>query len=153
MKKKERGMTLVEVLATLVLISLVTGLIWTTVSIATKFGVSETSELKLQQEANYIITELQRIHRNCYTYELIIKTDEIKIENCYDEDKALPKYDGVISNTYIYYPVREPRKTYTTEGNLDIPDFEIIDPVNQIRSVKIPVSISRYKTEQLLDEE
>lgn len=150
MKKNEKGMTLVEVLATLVLLSLVTGVIWTTISISTKFNVSETSVLKLQQEANYIVSELQRVHRNCYTYELIITTKEVKILNCKNEENAtIPGYDGIVSNIYEYMPVRnpsEPDPIDTTKDNLNILDFKVIDPVKRIRNISIPISLSRFKT-------
>lgn len=150
MKKNEKGMTLIEVLATLVLLSLVTGIIWTSISIATKFNVSETSVLKLQQEANYIVSELQRVHRNCYTYELIITTNEVKVINCKSEDESIiPGYDGIISNIYEYEPMRNPTKSNpinTTKENLNIPDFAVIDPIKRIRNISIPISLSRYKT-------
>ena len=60
MIKKQSGMTLVEVLVVLVLSSLVTLLIWTTVSISIKYNINETKKLRLQQEMNYIITKLQK---------------------------------------------------------------------------------------------
>ena len=146
MKKNEDGMTLVEVLATLVLLSLVTGIIWTTISIATKFSVSETTELQLQQEANYIISQLQQVHRHCYTYELTITESEIKVENCMkDEINPNREYDGIISDRFLY----EPRPTSTeepTKADLYLSDFVVIDPVKKIRRVDVPTTISRYKT-------
>lgn len=150
MKKSEKGMTLVEVLATLLLLSLVTGVIWTTISIATQFNVSQTSVLSLQKEANYIVSELQRVHRNCNTYELVITANEVKVMNCKSGDNLVtPGYDGIVSNKFEYEPLRnspEPDPIETTKENLNILDFKVIDPAMKSRSVSIPISISRYKT-------
>lgn len=148
MKSNEKGMTLVELLSTLVLLSLVTGVIWTTVSIATQFNVSETSVLKLQQEANYIVSELQRVHRSCYTYELIITEQEVRVLNCLDENEThISIYDGILSENFQYEAKVVPNEPIkTTTDDLDISEFTISDSANTKRSVTIPISIFRYKT-------
>lgn len=68
MIRKQKGMTLVEVLASLLITSLVIILIWTTILISIKYNIVESNKIQMQQEVNYIITDLQRIHRefNCY---------------------------------------------------------------------------------------
>nr|WP_269136027.1 prepilin-type N-terminal cleavage/methylation domain-containing protein [Sporosarcina cyprini] len=68
--KKQDGMTLVELLATLLLSSVIILLIWTTIAISMKYNVTETKKLQMQQEANYIITDIQRIHRNAVCYKI-----------------------------------------------------------------------------------
>ncbi|WP_301108367.1 prepilin-type N-terminal cleavage/methylation domain-containing protein [Sporosarcina sp.] len=163
MVKKEAGMTLIEVLATLVLLTLVTGIIWTTVSIATKFNVSETTSLQLQQEANYIISEMQQVHRNCFTYKLSITDDEIRINECLDSNNSvINSFNGVISNSYHYLPEIKNQKFkpsaknsfYENEDNvkikvendLELNDLILIDPINKKKRVKISTTISRYKT-------
>jgi len=155
MLKNEDGMTLVEILATLILMTLITGIIWTTVSIATKFNISETSTLRLQQEANYIIAELQQVHRHCYTYRLTIIRDEVKVAECMDDKgNSIPKYNKVISNQFKYRlkdsgesPYID--KSYTSpKDNLELKDFIVIDPVikrnNEEKYVEVPTTISRY---------
>lgn len=147
--KDEKGKTLVEVLATLLLLTLVTGVIWTTISVATKFNVGETSTLKLQQEANYIISELQQVHRNCYEYKLTISTNEVKVTECKGDDtKHLPKpqYDGVISNLFNYRYILQDELQTPTTTDLDLTNFAVIDPKNSKRVVQIPTTIARIKT-------
>ncbi|MBD7983021.1 prepilin-type N-terminal cleavage/methylation domain-containing protein [Sporosarcina sp. Sa2YVA2] len=68
---KERGMTLVEVLVTLLLSSLIIVLISTTIMISMKYNIAESKKTQMQQEANYIITDIQRIHRQYSCYEII----------------------------------------------------------------------------------
>lgn len=156
--ENEKGMTLVEVLATLLLMSLVTGVIWTTISIATKFNVSETSTLTLQQETNYIIAELQQVHRHCKTYELTISKNEIKVDNCIKNNPDSPRqFNGVISNRFNYSPemknvkykpslIIKNKEDLVYKNDINIPDFEIIDPVNDKRRLNIPISVYRLKT-------
>ncbi|ARK23618.1 hypothetical protein SporoP37_02200 [Sporosarcina sp. P37] len=169
MKKNEHGMTLVEVLATLLLISLVTGIIWTTISVATQFNIGETTSLKLQQEANYIIAELQRVHRMCETYKVTISKEQVSINDCeamkggtgavvndeiisdgyryiaiIDKEEIVEKVPGKMMEgedfvEYINYVVRPLKE------DLRITYFAIIDLKNDKRYVNIPTTISRYK--------
>ena len=97
MKKNESGMTLVEVLATLTVLSMVVVLIWTTLSIATKHTNLETTKLQLQQEANYILTEIQE-HRKLKCYQLDIREDRVQLFNC----NETPELIEVISTDYKY---------------------------------------------------
>lgn len=141
-------MTLVEVLATLVLLSLVAAVIWTTISIASQFNISETSNLRLQQEANYIISQLQQVHRNCFTYDLTISQNEVRVDNCM-EDKDIPKesYNGVVSNQFDYLPKIDHEEQTPTTKDLILTSFKVTDPVRVKRFVEITTVISRYKTE------
>lgn len=152
MKKNEKGITLVELLATLTLISLVVGVIWTTVSIATKFNVSETSTLRLQQESNYIISELQQVHRHCYTYKLTITNDEVKVTECM-KDKIIPlnNYNKIISNKFHYEPSIDNVIIKPTENDYDILGFKVIDsvvnPKREPRQITVSTTLSRLITE------
>lgn len=151
MMKDEKGLTLVELLATLTLLSLVTGVIWATISIATQFNVGETTSIRLQQEANYIISELQQVHRNCYEYELTYNREEIKVNNCKKDDINSPvNYDGLISNDFYYLSTEKLNaafvRTYKSRvTNLELPELVVIDPIKEIRFVKVPTTISRFQ--------
>ncbi|EGQ22511.1 hypothetical protein HMPREF9372_2838 [Sporosarcina newyorkensis 2681] len=168
MRKKEKGMTLVEVLATLVLLSLIVGIIWTTYFIASKSNVKEMSVLRLQQEANYIIAELQQVHRHCTSYELTITKDEIAIQNC-ESEKNPDSYNGVVSSDFHYFATftkmsdgelgelltsdfREfegiiDEKIDSTRNDVNLTHLIVQDPLNIKRSVDVPTLITRYKTD------
>jgi len=60
-RKNESGVTLVELLAVLVLISIVTAIIWNTVFISMRHNTTETKKLRLQQEANYELPKFTNI--------------------------------------------------------------------------------------------
>lgn len=64
MKKNEQGITLVELLATLTLLSIISILIWSVFSQGHRFSRESIVVSQLQQEANRIGTELMNFHRN-----------------------------------------------------------------------------------------
>lgn len=141
MGKKQSGMTLVEVLAALVLSSLVILLIWTTISISMKYNIAETKKLRLQQEMNYVVTRIQQEHRYRDCYIISIKEKEISIGNCENNSP----YQEVISSGFLYSPVKE--ETINTKSkDLDINDFIIRDPENEKLQMQVKMFISRYKT-------
>lgn len=152
MLKNEEGMTLVEVLATLILLTLVTGIIWTTVSISLQFNLSETTELELQKEANYIISRLQQTHRKCHSYELDVTEEKILVENCVKENgENYPEYNGVVSNEFKYNPVEKKKvePTNLKDGDLKLNltlSGRIINENREPRKLNIETTISRYKT-------
>ncbi|MEK4403921.1 prepilin-type N-terminal cleavage/methylation domain-containing protein [Sporosarcina sp. FSL K6-6792] len=141
MKKNESGMTLVEALATLTILSMVVVLIWTTFSISTKHSIMETTKLQLQQEANYILTEIQQQHRQLECYTLDIREDRVQLFNC----KQTPELIEVISTNYKY-------KEYNSgdikpkEGNLSF-TLTVKDSKKDSKlKVEVVTNISRYKS-------
>ncbi|WP_153732688.1 PulJ/GspJ family protein [Sporosarcina obsidiansis] len=151
MKNNEGGMTLIEVLATLVLLSLISGIIWSAILISTKFNIAENSTLHLQQESNYIIAELQRIHRKCDSYTIAITKNAIEVSECKnDKLENLPEYIGVISQGYEYGPeiteIVTPAKDDLRINNLILTDT-LNSERNRKRHVEVSTVISRYITE------
>lgn len=142
MKNDQSGMTLVEILAVLVLISLVTGIIWTTINISIKHNALETTKTQLQQDANFIITKIQQKHRSSECYRLIIQEQEVSLRNCEGNQES----NEIIGQKFKYGPLQDvelkPKKTSTYELTL-----EVKDPLNRKLSVTVPTIISRYKSE------
>ncbi|PID21426.1 hypothetical protein CSV61_09375 [Sporosarcina sp. P3] len=145
-------MTLVEVLATLLLVTLVTGLIWTTISISSRSNILETNKLRLQQEGNYISTEILRIHRTCKEYDFVITPTNVSVENC-EIEKAQESKTFNISRDFIYSvgdQVIPPEGVrYDIEAateDLEIQEFKITAPENTKLSITFPLIASRYKS-------
>jgi len=157
MQLKQGGMTLVEVLAALVLVSLVSGIIWSVISVAAQFNISETSTLRLQQEANYVIADLQQVHRYCDTYRLVISKEKIQVTDCTNADgQNLATYNKVISEQFHYRAGDSAGTFYVdrtykpAKENLELPGFSVIDPLPQHdreKAVTVPTTLSRYHTE------
>lgn len=142
MLRKQNGMTLVEVLAVLILSSLVVLLIWTTVMTSIKYNVTETKKLRMQEEANYIITEVQRIHRQCSQYEITVSANEIHMKNCEG-----PISDRLISQGYNYNgTIYVKDKIDAKRKNAFIPFTLVISDVEDERlEIDISTTISRYE--------
>lgn len=142
MLRKQNGMTLVEVLAVLVLSSLVILLIWTTVMTAIKYNITETKKLRMQEEANYIITEIQRIHRQCNQYELNVSAGEISVKNCDGpiSDRLISRGYNYNGTTYLKNKIDAKKKDASIPFTLVINDLD-----NDRLEVEITTTISRYK--------
>lgn len=142
-RKNEAGITLVELLATLVLMTIVTAAIWNAVFLSMKYTTSETTKVRLQQEANYIITKLQQQHRKLECYQLEITEDEIELFDC---EKPKDRIE-IISTDYKYIPVKltkvEPK---SDDLLLDL----IIKDSKEDSKLKVEVStiISRLKSKE-----
>ncbi|PIC63845.1 hypothetical protein CSV79_09805 [Sporosarcina sp. P13] len=150
-KQDERGMTLVETLATLLLVTLVVSLIWTTFFISSRHNVMETHKLRLQQDGNYITAEIQRLHRICDEYELVITANKVSVENC-DSDKPNTPKNYTITKEYIYSleeqePTTEEVRYSILRSNKDlyISEFKITDPRETKWNITFPLMASRYK--------
>ncbi|NYF25031.1 type II secretion system protein J [Sporosarcina sp. JAI121] len=147
-KVDERGITLVELLATIVLVSIVMVLIWNTISISMKYNLAETKKLHLQQEANYIITEIQRIHRQCDSYQLTITGSEVSMKKCVGGNQ-IP--DEIVSNIYHYIALPEYKEEVIEakiyDSTIDL-KLTVQDIQNKKLKVEVQTTISRYKSIQ-----
>ena len=142
MKENESGLTLVELLAVLVLISLVTGIIWTTMSVGIMLNNVETTKLQLQQEANIAITKIQQEHRKRTCYQIIINKNKIELLDCTNQIAYLE----IESDKFFYGPERkeiiEPKKE-----DLRLDNF-YVETLDSKTKIEIPSIISRYKSER-----
>jgi len=143
-RKNESGMTLVEVLATLTLLSMVTLLIWTAFFISSKHNIAETTKVHLQQEANYILTKLQQQHRHLDCYQLKIGEDKVELVNC----DGQPEFNEIISSDYKYGPfISDEIEPKTRFGDLTI-KLIVKDPKeNSKLKVEVESIISRYQSD------
>lgn len=145
---RQSGMTLVEVLAVLLLTALVVMLIWTTVLTSMKYNITETKKLRMQQEANFIITNLQQIHRKCDTYKLEERDGEIWMTGCMgavnqSDKKIVSEFEFEISGL----PTEQEIEAKTTDSSLNV-ELVVADPGNSKLEVSVSTVISRYKVEK-----
>ena len=99
MKKNQKGITLVEVLAAIALVSVIAVIAWTSLSIGVKHTAVETRKTQIQQDANLIISTLTGVHRQSASYSLTFEGNEIKVTSCSD---ALTCDDAVIEASYDF---------------------------------------------------
>lgn len=144
--KNEKGVTLLELLAVLVLTSLILTLIITTFVVFSNYNVTQTKKLRMQQEANYIISLILQTHRTAEAYELMIPSvDKLIIKECENEDPVCIGPESIIGNQFNYSLSINPGKI-----NPKKTDFEttliITDPQNDKLQVEIKTRFTRYKT-------
>ena len=75
----QKGVTLVELLATLVIFGIFSSIIWAFLFQTIKINEVELSKNQLQQEANIIINALDEVHRKSSEYTIEYNSNEIII--------------------------------------------------------------------------
>lgn len=141
--KNEKGVTLIELLAVLVLVTMVGTLIMTTFFIANRFNVTETKKMKMQQEANYIITAVLQKHRTvdeCYNLNVNDTGKKIIFSIC-DE----PGTEVIIAENFKYKLSELENRVQPKVGDLST-TLTVSDPENENLSVSVNTIFQRYKT-------
>jgi len=167
--ENSKGVSLVELLAALALVSLVAVLIMTTLSIGIKKSVVENDKLRIQQEANILVSKILADHRLGEPYCLaVINGQLLKMEPLeQDSLKCIPQnnietlinplYNADVYNIELEAP-EDLIKSFTSvpsEINSIIPKKEDVnlninlsykDSTQKKTSFSINTTLSRYKT-------
>lgn len=101
MKNNEKGITMIEILAALVLVSLVVAGAWTAMSIGFKHSVVETTKTHIQQDANLIISKLSNAHRKSDKYFLKFENKQLMLKTCFDET-GCGSFEKLVDKSYDY---------------------------------------------------
>nr|WP_246231512.1 prepilin-type N-terminal cleavage/methylation domain-containing protein [Sporosarcina jiandibaonis] len=157
----EKGITLVELLAVLVLVSLVSAIVITSFSIAHRHNVVETKKLKLQQEANYIISAVLQKHRDenteCYVLEVSADEHEIVFKDCNGKETILgDKFNySLTHNAGIEENDSDEEIRIDPKENDLITTLIVTDRDNPNLDVAVDTVFTRYKSKTLskFDEE
>ncbi|NMD70530.1 type II secretion system protein [Bacillus sp. DNRA2] len=113
----ERGITLVEGLAALVILSIIGVLIWNVFFQGYKYSQNAVSKNTMQQEANIIITNLTRIHQTSQEYTITNSNGVVTIT------ATNPDVSTKFKNSKVNYWIKE-SKTEVDEQD------RTIGPVN-----------------------
>lgn len=105
MRLNQRGITLVELLAALALVSIIAIGAWTALSIGLKHSAVETNKTSMQQDANLIVSKLTNAHRKSDMYKLKFESNQLILSTCNYSSSAvltcLP-YQRVNEQNYNY---------------------------------------------------
>jgi prepilin-type N-terminal cleavage/methylation domain-containing protein len=147
--KNEKGVTLIELLAVLVLVSLIVTIIMTTFTISFKYNATETKKLKMQQEANYLVAFILQKHRTLNAYKLSINSDnKLVFKECNKNVEGTITCDGlesIIGNDYNYSLSSNPGIILPKEA--DFPTTLVVkDPKTSELEVTIKTRFTRYKS-------
>lgn len=159
-----KGMSLVELIAALALVSLVSLLIMTTLSIGIKRSIIENDKVRIQQEANIIVSKLLNNHRNGEKYCLKLfesggvtnlsygeTCDDISTklfnDTVYKISSATIDVEGTpaIDIPNLSSPIREIEVEPETQ-NVDINIEIVYVNADKTPSYEIDTTLSRYKT-------
>ena len=88
MNLNEKGVTLIELLAALALVSIIAVLAMTTFNIGVKYNVTETKKTTMQQESNLIVSTLMNVHRTEKCYEIENTTTTAITMKIYDDEQC-----------------------------------------------------------------
>lgn len=72
--KQQKGVSLVEVLATIIILSIVMTIIGRTLSSGLFFSDKAEKDAKIQQQTNYIVAVLKETHENGKPYDITVDT-------------------------------------------------------------------------------
>lgn len=101
--RNEQGLTIVESLAALTILSFIGLIIWNVFFQGYNFSKDAVSKNAMQQEANIIIANLNRIHQTAATYEISVPengTVEVTVtERDHSTRKVLFKNDHLLIQT------------------------------------------------------
>lgn len=112
----QRGLTLVEVLATLVIVSIVGILVWNLLFQGFDFSKRTISANELQKEANLINTNIQNLHTKHKIHNIYVENNALIIE--YDEEqKEIFNHPNIYYNL-IDYSILETGKRFQLEIEL-----------------------------------
>lgn len=143
--KNSKGITLVELIAALALVSMVAVLIMTTLGIGFKHSIAESNNTYTQQEANLIVSKLLNKHRKGECY--FIKGDSIGI-------KLAPTLCTSTTEpaSSLFEPVSDTRfiVTMTSANKMVNPtkeDYTLVAEVSMKKAkYQINTKLTRYKT-------
>lgn len=105
--KNQAGLTLIEVLATLTILSIVSVVIYNVFSNGLRYSSQAEDTVLIQQEANYLLTLLKEQHENSDFYTVTIdKEGQTFIIN-----EGLTNEINVTNTNYYYYQICEMDET------------------------------------------
>lgn len=138
-KKNQDGISLVEVLATIVIVTLIGFLAWNTFFQGANYSKTAMTKNQMYQEANLIMIELTKNHQNTPKY-VINSVDTCSFEVSQLEDSGqttkIKKSHNKLCYSIEHLPITVDSNTNNIKINLVISDKSNID--NKIR-VNIPL--------------
>ena len=119
----ERGLTLIELLATLTILSVVSVVIWNVFFQGINYSNKAVSQNTIQQESNYLTMKLTKIHQTSKGYKLNNSSCKISVE--------YTTQDGVMSNEEFAHPQLCLSTDFSGEVNPNSEDLPLTITINE----------------------
>lgn len=140
--KNEHGLTLVEVLATMVIFSLVAILVWNVFFQSTDYSKKAISKNQIQQEANIIISNLNAIHKRSTEYTVISNSCSFSVQYTAKNVKKTETFENNQMCIKLSSNSSNPVNPKTTKVEIELMIEEKDNPDNK---VQIHTLLSRLK--------
>lgn len=138
----ERGLTLVEVLATVIILSIISILAWSIFFQGTEYSKKAVSKNQMQQEANVIIASLNSIHKRSIEYSATSKDCILSVQYTTKSTTKTEVFENsqmcIEANDFTISPK-------TTDADIHLTIKEKSNPKNKI---EINSLLSRLKEEK-----
>jgi prepilin-type N-terminal cleavage/methylation domain-containing protein len=134
LNRGERGLTLVEVLATLTILSMVSVIIWSVFFQGYNYSQKANSKNLMLQEANILAANLTRIHQTIDKYEIKSENCSIKVTNL----KSTPPQYQVFNHANICFKLVE-------INNVNGTGPRIVEPNKNGNDISLKISVSDKK--------
>jgi prepilin-type N-terminal cleavage/methylation domain-containing protein len=141
--RSQRGITLVELLATLAILSFIGVIIWSVFFQGANYSQKAVTKNALQQEANIVITNLKTIHRTSDSYQ--ISDSGCKLTATITKNNKIQSQEFSNSKFCI-----SARFTYINTGS-DLTSTDSIDPNNQDISFEITIKDNNDSNNQIVE--
>ncbi|WP_106533834.1 PilW family protein [Planomicrobium soli] len=127
MRGDQKGISFVEVLASITLVSIIAMIGWTVLSTGSQHSISETGKTHLQQNANLIMATLSNEHRKSDEYYLRFQNNAIELKSC---------KDSICGN---FRPITESKYKYT--GTINEVEFAVWNENQKLEPTKAHVAV------------
>ena len=103
MKRTENGLTLIELLVTLSILSFIGIIAWSVFFQGYNFSQKAISKNAMIQETNLLITDLKKVHQTLIKYEIKSENCEVKVTNL----KTTPQQTQIFNHPNICFKILE----------------------------------------------
>ncbi|MGE6488274.1 type II secretion system protein [Paenisporosarcina sp. NPDC076898] len=146
--KNNQGITLVELIAALALVSMVAILIMTTLGIGFKHSIAEANKTSTQQEANLIVSKLLNTHRTGDCYFIRDNSGRIEIAPVSNDLCTSP----VDQSALTFNPISDSKFTVSISSPEQLvqptrDDYTLVAEIAYEKAVyQVNTKLTRYKT-------
>lgn len=149
-KLDEKGITLVELLAALLLVSIIATAAWTALSIGMKHTTTETSKTEIQQDANSMISQLSAAHRQSDSYKIQFQNDQLLLQTC--SETACGDFEPVLDKAYdfsgtVINGISAPNESALIEPKKEHTNIQL-ELTRNGRSLSIQTTLTRIRTDR-----
>ncbi|WP_084786860.1 prepilin-type N-terminal cleavage/methylation domain-containing protein [Bacillus tuaregi] len=141
-KRNQQGITVIELLISLAILSLIGVLIWNVFFQGLDFSSKEITKNRMQQEANIILTHLTKIHQTAEEYK--IETNSGKILVTYQEgDQPLQKV--AFENSKLTLQIKklgEQSENQVIEVNPFVSDISLLIHISDIDNPNTKITVN-----------